>query len=171
MKLQAMHLQENMAMRTTTGALIFLLLVVMLLATRQLALGQSESATVEDFITVDDKASGVKVQGILTMYYEPELTGRCRISNPAAKFFFMRVKKGKDLIPFSGDLSGEHICLADNFPQQAAIEEFVRDQVIPELFPDTPLAPFALKSVKRSVLGVRPPTFLMIDFVIAVQEK
>ena len=65
----------------------------------------------------------------------------------------------------------EDICLDDTFGQQAAIEEFIKEEVIPELFPKTPSAPFALKAVDRFVQGVRVPLFVMTDFVIMVQEK
>jgi hypothetical protein len=158
-------------MRTTKGAVIALLLAVMLLGTRQLALGQSEVATPESFVTVDRTAHGTKVPGTLTIYYDSELTTSCDIG-VAATFFFMRVTMGKDLFfPFSGDLSGKDICLDNTSGQQTAIEEFIKEEVIPEIFPDTPAAPFALKSVKQFVQGVTEPLFVMIDFVIAVQEK
>ena len=108
-------------MGATKGALTFLLLAVTLLATRQVALGQSEVNTPENPITVDDKAHGTKVSGTLTIYYEPTgQTPTCPIGVEAI-FFFMRlqsVQNSKVQIPFSGDLSGEHICLADNFPNK-----------------------------------------------------
>jgi len=158
-------------MRTTKGAVIALLLAVMLLGTRQLALGQSEVATLQGFVTVDKGAHGTKVPGTLTIYYDSELTTSCDIG-VAATFFFMRVTMGKDLFfPFSGDLSGKDICLDDTAGQQVAIEEFLKEKVILELFPNTPSAPFALKAVNRFVQGVRVPLFVMTDFVIAVQDK
>ena len=157
-------------MGATKGALTFLLLAVTLLATRQLALGQSEVATLEGSITVDKEAHGTKVSGTLTVDYGSVATDSCAIG-VAANFFFMRVKEDKDLFAFSGDLSGKEICLDDTFGQQAAIETFVKDRVIPVLFPATPSAPFALKAVYRFVQGVRVPLFVMTDFVIMVQEK
>src|SRR5438876_8784361 len=105
-------------MGATKAALTFILLVVTLQAASQLALGQSEVATLEDDITVDKEAPGTKLHGTLTIYYEP--TDICS-SAVEAKFFFMRLKKGGRLFPFSGDLSGEHICLDDTPGQQAAI--------------------------------------------------
>ena len=164
-------------MGVTKRALTFLLLTVTLLATRQLALGQSGTTIPEISITVDDKAHGTKVSGTLTIYYEPTgQTPTCPIGVEAI-FFFMRlqsVQNSKVQIPFSGDLSGEHICSSENSRQQGAIEDFIRETVIGTLFPDTPFAPFALKSVDQFVIGgngVTEPLFVMMDFVIAVQEK
>src|SRR5437867_11512229 len=165
-------------MRTTKGAVITLLLAVMPLATRQLVLGQSNVATLENPITVDEKAHGTKVPGTLTIYYDSELTTSCDIG-VAATFFFMRVRMGKDLFfPLSGDLSGKDICLDNTSGQQKAIEEFIKEEVIPEIFPATPSAPFALKSVNHFVQGggvteggVTEPPFVMMDFAIGVKES
>ena len=159
-------------MGATKAALTFILLVVTLQAASQLALGQSEVATLEDDITVDKEAPGTKLHGTLTIYYEP--TDSCQLPDSAAKFFFMRLRMGKELFPFSGKFSGKDICMSDSDSvarQQMAIEEFVKEKVIPELFPNTPSAPSALKSVNRFVQGFRVPFFVMMDFVIAVKEK
>ena len=164
-------------MGATKAALTFILLVVTLQAASQLALGQSEVATLEDDITVDKEAPGTKLHGTLTIYYEP--TDSCQLPDSAAKFFFMRLRMGNDLFPFSGQFSGKDICMSDSDSvarQQMAIEEFVKDEVIPDLFscsqPSCP--PVALKSVDQFVIGgngVTEPLFVMMDFVIAVQEK
>src|SRR5436190_23023998 len=123
-------------MGVTKGALTFLLLAVTLLTTRQLALGQSEVATLDGFITVDKEAHGTKVSGTLTVDYGSVATDSCAIG-VAANFFFMRVKGDKDLFAFSGDLSGKEICLDDTFGQQAAIVVFVKEEVFPEIFLNT----------------------------------
>ena len=79
-------------MRATKGALIFLLLAVMLLTTRQSALGQSNVAIPESFIMVDKTAPGTKVFGTLTIFYEPTApTPTCSIGVEAI-FFFMRLQ-------------------------------------------------------------------------------
>ncbi len=165
-------------MRTTKGAVITLLLAVMLLATRQLVLGQSEVPTPESPI-VDEMAQGTRVPGTLTIYYEP--TTSCPIDlGGAAKLFFIRLQHGKDLIALSGDLSGQDdICLVgDNSKQKDAIRGFIEEN-LQKIFPDNPSACcVALKSVDQFVLGVDDPNtpmieplFVMIDVVITVKKK
>ena len=161
-------------MSTTKGTLTVLLLAIMILTTRQSALGQSEVSTPESFITVDKTTHGTKVFGTLTISYEVVPESSCLLG-VEAKALFMRLRKGKDLFPFSGDLSGEHICSTDNpSVQQTAIEEFVKEKGILELFLGTSSAPFALRSVDEFVQGGNgfdEPLFVSMDFVIAVQEK
>ena len=167
-------------MEMKKAAIAVLILAVMILASAQPALsrGCQDPVTDPGVIVVDKSAPGTKLSGPLTIYYEL-LSEELGINGPAKLYFFLRLKKGYNIYPFAG--TAEIDCYGNIYEIQAAIDEFIGDTVVPALFPNTPDAPYALKSVDKMV---EPDTegvpdgdtccgdllFTILDVVIAVEE-
>ena len=136
--------------------------------------GSQAGAGGEGGITVYPNAPGTKYEGPLTIYYLPATSGDTTKKN---MHFFMRLRKGSTLYQFSG--IAENVVYTDANEQQARIEMFIEDTVIPFLYPGVDPAPLALlKSIDQKVeddpLSIPPccgdMLFAIMDIVIAVQD-
>jgi len=129
------------------------------------------------FIT-DPQAPGETFNGTLALHYEkfdcdsncPDIEGDADTNMT----FFMRLEAGKNLLSFGG--VAPHVCYWDGISQQAAIEDFIKTDVIPDLS-DNQEACFAIKSASKVVENVGgsfitdTPVFTLMDIVIAVDRK
>lgn len=180
-------------MRTTRIMLLCLLMLGMSLAITQSVYAYgSETSTTGSVITVNPKARGIKLRGPLTIYLPYEetdayYTDDCWDSGVPFKstmYIFIRLEKrseeGETLYPFSGALPD--ICVADIDQQQAAIREYIRTVVIPNIFPNNPDAFYEVKKVDDMVMDnsniidingnpVIQPPFIMMDIEIAVRNR
>lgn len=160
-------------MKTTKRFIPLLLLIVIILFSGGIAYsGTSVETTGGLAITVDPNASGTKLFGPLTVYYERLDRTGC-IYERTNMIFFVRLKKGTSIYGFSG--RADSICTEDTTSQEQAIRAFFANTVIPYLFPTKPNAPFALKSVAQIVADDQinfggSPYFTTLDIEIAVKE-
>ena len=157
-------------MKPIKGLLIVLLAMAVVFTFGQSALaafGSQGGAGGEGGIEVVKDAPGTKYSGPLTIYYTSSGIGLYNMH------FFMRLRKGWDLYAFSGianDVDGTVDA------QQAVIDNFVRDTVIPILYPGVDPAPEVwLKSVDQIVDDATSSccdsmVYTIMDVVIAVQD-
>ena len=165
-------------MKTIVKRLFFIFLALfMVISFSQSAsalVGSESSANGTGGITVYPYAKGTKYVGPLTIYYVFD-----QASGNYNMYFFLRLKKGSDAIGFSGHTDSP-VSLSDTPAQQAVIEDFVKNSVIPNLYPDSSPPPlFLLKSVDNLVSDnalLYPGccgngmVFTIMDVVIAVQD-
>ena len=129
-------------------------------------------------LTVDKTASGQKVTGVVTIYYEDlgNTGGRCGLSE-VNMFFFMRLDSGGTQFGFAGsensDPAAAPLCYEDVPAQQAIVEAFVETVAVPNMFGQTP-QDVALKSSGRfvqdnQILNPGAPLFATMDVEFAVR--
>lgn len=161
-------------MKKTKLAITMLLLLGVILSFYQEAIGAlgTEVSIGSIPLTINPNASGTKLSGPLTIYYEMVA------GNPLGCFmdtrnmhFFIRLRKGSTLSGFSGK-GGGNVCLENVNGQEQIIMNFIATKVMPTLFPDKPYATFALKSVDQIVEddGNGSPVFYILDIEIAVKD-
>jgi hypothetical protein len=166
-------------MRTKKWALTFLVVFAgIILFAAQSALGGSEVATLD--LLIVGKAPGTKLEGPITVFYEPVVCGTPGPKWIAKMYWFMRLKKGYDLYQFAGGPKLVEIPtdLVDAIPD--IIGEFIIDTVIPTLYSCNPTSPgdcpdAVLKSYDLDVDWEAPGYnsglfFFIADIVIAVQD-
>jgi hypothetical protein len=162
-------------MQTAKNRGVALFIAMMIIAPGQVAFAGSQVATPSGQFTTTPTAPGSKLFATITIIYKIDETSGCA-GDMVADSFVMRVQQGNVLRPFS-DIFGEEVCGLENFAaQQAAIEEFFNDVVIPAFFcsgqPCTLRG--ALKSVEQFVDGTdindfTGVPFAMMNVVIAVK--
>jgi hypothetical protein len=170
------HRKEELAMQYKTILVVMIASIAALLISVQPAMARGCQVGSGDYaFEIDKTAPGTKLSGPLVIYYEG--TGGL-----VDLTFFMRLKKGYNIFPFSGTADG---VVYDSIPEiQEAVDAFVSETVIPALFACTAgsdCPPHALKSVD---MLVEPDTegfpdgqtccgqmrFTILDLVIAVDE-
>lgn len=177
-------------MKAFKCTLIFLMAVVMIVGMTQFAQAARSGKEIGEgggpFI-IDSQAPGETFDFTMGLYYErfdcdsncpddPELGP---IGPDTKMTFFMRLETTKNLYSFGG--VAPHVCYWDFAAQQAAIEEFIKMNVIPYLAAqgviDNPYACFAIKDVSKVVENVGAsfitdtPVFTLMDVVIAIDRK
>src|SRR5882724_1677920 len=100
-------------------------------------------------IPVNPSASGTKLSGPLTIFYEvvdvPATT--CDTGSQVTRFSVVTVlTKGNTLATFSAE-SSTPFCFLVVAPQVAFIQNLIADEIIPFFFPATPTAAFEFKDV------------------------
>jgi len=164
-------------MKSVKGSLICLVLVVFSLVLTGEVLADKETGSGTFFDTIVDKnAPGTKYTGTLTIYYQPSENNNCDTLGPnTTMYYFLRIKKGFKVYPFSGFAS--NICYLDLNAQALAIKGFISQKVMP-LLSSNPSVTFALKSVSQVVENdeiffpecCSGMTFMIMDIEIAVVE-
>ena len=132
---------------------------------------RASEVAVDSIFSIDKTASGTKISGPLTITYEVlgEGIDGCEISTRMQAF--LRLRKGAGYNGYG--MAAAQVCYEAVSDQQDLLVDFIRDVVILKAFPETPAAPFALKSVDLIVDGgdgVTEPLFTIMDVVIAVQD-
>lgn len=164
-------------MQTAKTIGIALFVAMMLIAPGQGAFAGSQVATPSGQFTTTPTAPGPKLSATITIIYKIDETSGCA-GDMVADSFVMRVQQGNILRPFSDFFMGEEvICGLENFAaQQAAIEEFFNDVVIPAFFCSGQPCSLrgTLKSVDQFVDGTdindfTGVPFAMMNVVIAVK--
>lgn len=181
-------------MRTSKKVLCLLLLAGVIIATAPSTLwGDSAVSTegllaaLQDLGIFDPNASGTKLSGPLTIYYQ-------RVDSPGAcpsgsdhevnMFFTLRLKKGGDLFAFAGEketVAGDPLCyFADLVEQLEHIANFVRCTVVPAIFGGSCPAtapPAFLKSAtditqdgQPLASGVDDPFYMSMEVELAVKQ-
>jgi hypothetical protein len=171
-------------MKTVQGMFITLSIAVLFMFTAQpAAAGRGSEGTGGTVFDgwVDPHARGLKVDATLAVYYEvlcdyenpPE--GGCPACYgadfPVKMDFVLTLKKCNDLKVFIGDSGDAAICfvLTEFDEQKAFIDDFIRNTVLPALFPHA--AEFAYKSITNVVETDRPPFYLTMDIELAVHYE
>jgi hypothetical protein len=161
-------------MRSFKGLLFVLLALAVVFtfgAPAWAAFGSQSGAGGEGGIQVVKDAPGTKYSGPLTINYI-----RAGVINKYDMHFFLRLKKGWDLYAFSGVAESVDGTVQ---AQQGVIDDFVKNTVIPILYPDyAPNYPeFWLKAVDNIVDNVtsgfdccEDVEFTIMDVVISVQD-
>lgn len=177
-------------MRTTKGILIFLMLAVLILGTIPSAMagrGDKSIGQGESPFVLDPKAPGDTFDFTLALLYEnvgcdcncPEDPEKGEMLPDTNMTFFMRLETNKAWYSF-GDVA-QHVCYWDFAAQQAAIEGYIKDTVIPDLadqgIVNNECACFAIKEVSNLVENVGAnflydtPVFTLMDMVIAIDRN
>lgn len=171
-------MKKKMFMRTTIGALILLVSGIVILSMAPKAPGQYQIGG--NVIPVNPTAPGTKLFITMTIQYLP--SGTLTPSGFQAGPFFMRIKNDKsyEYKGFSGDFLNYGAIDRDDYElQEEAFNDFFTVNVMPNLFPNNPSAPFAIKSSGQLSPGVEwdegqhvadGTQFTMFDVVIAVKE-
>jgi hypothetical protein len=175
--------KEEMIMKSIKGLLFILLVLTCVFFAGQAAFALVGSETGDTpIITVHPKAKGIIYKGPLTIYYTNIILDPNTYVQTADITFFMRLQdENKKLHAFSGQAIG--VDYYDFSAQQAIIEAFIHETVIPILYPNSNQKPnFLLKAVHKIVADdgkdVTDPsgccngmTFTIMNVVIAVQCK
>ena len=156
-------------MRKITVFLIMILAVSMAAAPSVMARGSEVSTT--GLLNLDKTAPGTKLTGPLTLHYEflGEDTNGCDIETDM--YVFLRLRKGYEISGFT--MGPVNVCYEDITTQRIAVEGFIQNTVIRQLFMDSPAATFAIKSIDQAVDEFDLPSgigFTILDVVIAVQD-
>lgn len=143
-------------MKTRKGILILLLSVAIILAITQSAMaGRGKEVAGGGFLDsiVNKSAPGTKISGPIAIYYEKGGTASCTGMGDFSTnmYFFMRLRKGNNLYPFSGVT--KNVCYFDVNTQASAVGSFIQNTVIPVIYrlPSGRTYPFALKNVDQLI--------------------
>jgi hypothetical protein len=174
-----------MSTRKGKGAVIMLLLAAMILLITGQALAQHGSATAGSgsFFdsVVNPNASGTKVAGTLTVYYERTgqtcASGAGEVTNFVYLFRLITANAKNTAasgvsLPFSGRTPG--VCFTDTETQKGIVTDFITGTVLPQLF--TSYGGWDIKSVTDVVepSSLHDPCclngteFMMMDLTLAV---
>lgn len=188
-------------MRTRIGVLIVLVIAFGILAGPKGAFAWSkDSGTGPSFLDsqVNPKAQGTRVDGTLTLYYEPAIeqgtwnrkvfTPYCSADDIATRMTWL-IRFNHNFINYGFSGNAEPFCFVNNLNAQAvAIRDFISRVVIPSLFGSTgllwefkeikniaqPQAPLNGKACCRDGLGggfSGSMEFFIADVAIAVQTR
>ncbi len=156
-------------MKKMTVFLVMLLAVSMAAAPAVMARG-SEVSTI-GLLNLDKTAPGTKLTGPLTIHYEILSEGTNGCDYETNMYVTLRLRKGMDIEGFA--MGPVNTCYFDVEGQRDAITNFIGLMVVPQFFPDSPLAPFAFKSIDQAVDEANLTGgigFTILDLVIAVQD-
>ena len=139
-------------------------------------------------LTTDPNATGTRLSGVLTIYYERlhnpfvrALADQC-IVGEVNMFFFLRLATQKQIFGFSG-LEQSHrdakLCIEETTLQDAILRQFFRDKVVPLLATkgsaSSPTAAFAVRSVTNVAQETQTGDFagslsmVIMDIEVAVK--
>jgi hypothetical protein len=169
-------------MKTLRSISVILVFGLMVMFTAQPAAGRGSEGTEGGTVFerwVNPDAKGTKIRGTLAVYYEivcnyeqpPYSCPECYDSDFQVKMVYvLTLKKDGDFHVFVGDSGDAAICylLTDYEEQKTFIDNFIRDTVLPALFPNA--TDFAYKSIENPLETDAPPFFLTMELELAVQK-